>query len=182
MKKVRGYTPVASCINGLAGFCRGLGFFGEIWYDQFMFNKDLIENTETAPVPLAPDPEKDEGRGFELPAGLTLADLQNLNASQIDDKIKAQGAGVGYAGMLKLAAGHGKTPAGAQYQACAFLLNRAGELAENEAADKDLGGRLRALPREDLLNLISVYEKKALQNASDSQKVIEVQAEEVPCS
>ncbi len=125
--------------------------------------KDTLK--DVLPVPL-PDPKIDKGLEVELPAGLTLKELEHSTTAQIDEKIKAEGAAIGYAGMVKLAAGHGKTPAGTQYHACAFLLDRAKEL--EGGSNEDAQERLKELPAETLMELINtVAEKVKLSAASD---------------
>lgn len=140
-----------------------------------MIDERLLNKSEIIPDEPEPDPTVDKGRAVTLPAGLTLLELQNLPASEIDEKIKAQAAGIGYAGMLKLAAGHGKTPAGTQFHACAFLLNRAAELEREAKEDTNLSARLRSLPREQLVELIDSYERKALNASLTGQRPIDVE-------
>lgn len=134
-------------------------------------NRDLLDNSEILPPSGETEkkPDKIEGK---LPAGLTIDELKNLSSAEIDRKIKEQGAGIGYAGMIALALGAG--PAGTRYHACAFLMNRAAELADRDAADRDIGARLRSLPREELLQLIEHYEEKASKSAIHSLTVIDV--------
>lgn len=133
-----------------------------------------MDNSDIYKGAPAPDPLKDEGREVLLPVGLSLAELQSLSSSDIDDKIKQQGAGIGYAGILKLAAGHGKTPAGTQLNACAFLLNRAAELADREKTDKDLSDGLRGMPRAALQEFVDKYEAAEAAKIRNNIEVIDV--------
>lgn len=114
------------------------------------------------------------GRSVPLPPGMTLDKLKNMTAADIDKAIKESGAGIGYAAIIAMAAGKGGTPSGTQLQAARFLVERGAELVADDAADHDISSRLRALPREQLMKLLHVYEEEALKAAVTGQKVIDV--------
>lgn len=118
-----------------------------------MFDSDMRDST-LAPEKKADLPAPYQGRVIPLPAGLTLADLQRMNPKEIDRIIKTQGAGIGWAAILALAAGVAGTPSNVQNSAAQALVKRAAELNERDDKDADIMEQLRTLDHDQLLLLI----------------------------
>lgn len=158
-----------------------MAFFVPVCYAEMIMDPKLLDQEDLKPDDLPGEDEKSGikypelgGRVITLPEGLKLDDLRDLTSAQIDAKIKEQGAGIGYAAIIALAAGKGGTPPGTQLRAAEFLVDRGSELEREGGADGDLPGRLRALPRKELVELIQVIEQKALEGAVNGQSVIDV--------
>lgn len=128
-----------------------------------MFDPKLAEKSSITPPEYnekAPNQNGTHTTRTELPPGLTVEKMQKCTTAEIDALIKEFGAGIGYANMIKLASGHGKTPAGTQYLCCAFLLNRAQELEDQAQQNASVAAKLRNLPTDKLYKLIAQLEEQ----------------------
>lgn len=91
-------------------------------------------------------------RVVDVPEGLAVQDLARLSPDEIDQIIRRAGPAVGYAALIKLAAGAGGVPPQVQCAAAGKLIERAAAL---EAAAQDQGaaglaGTLRTLSTDQL--------------------------------
>lgn len=143
-----------------------------------MFEK-MAEIPGVEPPKVAEPPKAEEkkeppapwlgGRTVPLPDGLTLEGLQKLSSAEIDAKIREQGAGIGYAAIIALAAGKGGTPSSTQLAAAKFLLDRAAAIEAADNADNDILARMRRLPRAQLVQFIDALERDALAKAIETK-------------
>lgn len=102
------------------------------------------------------------GRVLEIPAGLTEHDLLHLPVDEVQRRLKESGAAFGMAVMVKLAAGHGKTPSGVQFASAKFLIEQGiTEIDKDKETGRDERMNiLRNQSAEFLGELVKELEKK----------------------
>lgn len=79
-------------------------------------------------------------RAVDIPEGLSEHDLVQLSPTEIEARIKKIGPAIGYAGMIKMAAGAGDTPPNTQFHAAKFLIERTDTLDEKDRAQQGAWG------------------------------------------
>lgn len=94
-------------------------------------------------------------RTVRLPAGLSEQELARLTPDEIDLLVRQAGPVVGYASLMKLAAGVAGTPANTQFHAAKLLVERAAELDAAAKADRGTVDALRNLSHDQLQRLIA---------------------------
>lgn len=99
-------------------------------------------------------------RTVDLPAGLSERDLIKLSSGEIDQIIQQAGPVVGYAAMIRLAAGAGGTPPATQFHAAKFLIERAAALEEQKRSMTGAARGLQNLTNEQLQALVESLEKE----------------------
>lgn len=123
-------------------------------------NEKLLENPGLDDLLAPPDSAKPDytGRTLQLPPGLTLTDLEKMTPEQLNKKIQEVGPAVGYAALLKMAAGLGGVAAGVQFHAAKFMAE-VGETLKDKAEDKASNGDLiKGLKRDELQGLLKILE------------------------
>lgn len=123
-------------------------------------NEKLLENSGLDDVLAPQDSAKPDysGRTLALPPGLTLDDLEKLSPDQLNKKIQEVGPAVGYAALLKMAAGLGGVAAGVQFHAAKFMAEVGETLKDKDAAAASNGDLIKGLKREELVALVKILE------------------------
>lgn len=128
-------------------------------------NEKLIENPENVPPAQFPEikPRVVLGRKMDIPVGLALDDLSKLTPDELDRTMQSLGPALGYAVLVRMAAGEGETPAGAQVNAAQFLVQNGEALRAKAAGGESVMEKLRSMNAASLVQLIEALEKQGVQ-------------------